>query len=149
MVKLVTVRLLPAIACTKHWHLHQLNVNNVFLHGDLDEEVYMSLPSSVRWKGETQVCKLHKSLYGLKQASRQWFIKLSTTLMQAGYQQSKAAYFLFVWSQGRKFTALLVYVDDVILAGNNLQEIEETNGEIQIEGPWSIEIVFGHRGSPF
>ena len=86
----------------------------------------MYLPPGFGRKGETRVCKLHKSLYGLKQASRQWFIKLSIALKDAGFHQSWSDYSLFVRSRQGNCIALLVYVDDVILAENNLQEIEET-----------------------
>ena len=86
----------------------------------------MTLPPGFERKGETRVCKLHKSLYGLKQASRQWFIKLFGALKAAGFHQSLSDYSLFIRSQHGNFLALLIYVDDVILAGNNLQDIENT-----------------------
>ncbi|KAL5570696.1 hypothetical protein UlMin_020293 [Ulmus minor] len=90
----------------------------------------MSLPPGFGRKGETRVCKLHKSLYGLKQASRQWFLKLSTTLKLAGFHQSKSDHSLFVRTCGNVFSALLVYVDDIILTGNNLQDIEDTKNHL-------------------
>ena len=70
------------------------------------------------------MCKLKKSLYGLKQASRQWNAKLTEVLLSSGYQQSKSDYSLFTKHDHTSFTAILVYVDDLVLAGNNLSEIQ-------------------------
>ncbi|GJV02811.1 retrovirus-related pol polyprotein from transposon TNT 1-94 [Tanacetum coccineum] len=106
---------------------------NDFLHGDLFEDVYMLLPMGYIRKGEniqdakfstSKVCKLKKSLYGLKQAPRQWFAKLSSALLSFGYQQSKADYSLFTKKNAEGFTAILVYVNDLIITGNDTSQIE-------------------------
>jgi len=121
--KLTTLRCLITIATTRNWFLHQLDVQNAFLHDNLHEEVYMDLPPELYRQGEIGVCRLNKSLYGLKQASRNWFSTFSYVIQKAGYQQFKADYSLFTKQRGSSFTALLIYIDDILLTGNDLREM--------------------------
>lgn len=122
--KLTTVRCLLAVAASRNWIIHQMDVHNAFLQGDLDEVVYMDIPLGLRRQGENLVCRLNKSLYGLKQASRNWFAKFSCVIQKAGFTQSKADYSLFTKSEGSTFIAVLIYVDDIIVTGNNAQTIK-------------------------
>ena len=107
------------MAAAQNWSLHQLDVHNAFLHKDLYEEIDMSLPPGFQRQGENLVCHLNKFLYGLKQASCQWIAKFSTTIQGAGFIQSKENYSLFTCKKGKSFVALLIYVDDILITGND------------------------------
>ncbi|XP_035541476.1 uncharacterized mitochondrial protein AtMg00810-like [Juglans regia] len=98
-----------------------MDVNNAFLYGDLDEEIYMRLPPGHPSSSLNKVCRLQKSIYGLKQALRQGNPKLSSSLIEFGFVQSKADYTLYTKTTTTSFIALLVYVDDIILMSSDPQ----------------------------
>ncbi|XP_076891316.1 uncharacterized protein LOC143542661 [Bidens hawaiensis] len=125
VVKMVTVRTVIAIVVQNNWPLYQLDVNNAFLHGNLNEDVYMALPEGFFSKNETKVCKLNKSLYGLKQAPRMWNEKLVSVLLEFGFLQSKFDHSMFVLNDKNVFIVLLVYVDDIVVTGNSKSEIDK------------------------
>lgn len=143
MVKMTTIGVLLSLAAINGWHLHQIDVNTTFLHGDSDEEVYIKPPLGLPLSNPKLVCELQRSLYGLKQASRQWNAKLTSTLLTYGYQQSKTDYSLFTKSTSTGCTMILVYVDDLVLAGNDLEEIQlDSKFSIKDIGPLKYFLVF-------
>lgn len=119
VVKMATITCILALASHKHWPVYQLDVNNIFLHGDLKEDVYMNVPLGFP-NPLNKVCKLNKSLYGLKQASRQWFAKLVEELNTQGFLQSKNDYNLFIKKTDHHITLAAVYIDDIILTGTDI-----------------------------
>lgn len=96
--KHVTIRLILTLALTNHWKIQQLDINNAFLNGFLDEEVYMDQPPGFSNGNSQLVCKLHKALYGLKQAPRQWFERLKGTLINFHFVASKCDSSLFTYN---------------------------------------------------
>ena len=128
VTKMVTIKVLLALTVIHGWSLTQLGVNNAFLHGDLHEEVYVSLPPSFHHVGKPlpndTVCKLHKSLYGLKQASRQWFSKFSNVLLEIGFKKSSSNSSLFIQVNGNSIVTLLVYIDDIVITRNYQNRID-------------------------
>nr|GEY67289.1 copia protein [Tanacetum cinerariifolium]GEY68239.1 copia protein [Tanacetum cinerariifolium] len=104
---------------SRQWHIHQLDVKNVFLHGHLTETVYMHQPPSFTDSTHLDyVCLLQKSLYGLKQAPHAWFQCFASYAIRVGFQHSKTDSSLFIYHRGVDTAYLLLYVDDIILTAS-------------------------------
>ena len=125
VAKLNTIRILLSLAVNLDQQLHQLDVKNAFLNGDLEEEVYMDIPSGLEKKMNiNKVCRLRKSLYGLKQSPQAWFDRFTKVVKKFGYSQCHADHTLFIkYSKKGKITIIIIYVDDIILTGDNEYEI--------------------------
>jgi hypothetical protein len=119
VVKPATIRLVLSIAFSRGWPLRQVDVSNAFLHGFLSEDVYMQQrPSFEDPRYLSHVCKLHCSPYGLKQSPRAWYARLSDRLSQLGFVPSKEDTSLFIFQQDGVQIFMLVYVDDIVIAGS-------------------------------
>jgi transposase InsO family protein len=120
VIKPATVRVVLAIAVHFNWSIRQLDISNAFLHGKLQEEVYMLQPQGfVHPDFPNHVCKLHKAIYGLKQAPRAWFNRLSDSLLEFGFTQSRVDTSLFLFHQGAVHLFILIYVDDILITGTH------------------------------
>ncbi|KAA0042921.1 Retrovirus-related Pol polyprotein from transposon TNT 1-94 [Cucumis melo var. makuwa] len=121
---MTSVRSLLAVAATKQWPLLQMDVKNDFLNGTLSEKVYMKPPPGT-YSPPHKVCLLRRALYGLKQAPRAWFATFSSTITQLGFTSSPHDIALFTRHTPQGIVLLLLYVDDMIITGNDPQAISD------------------------
>ncbi|SMR63630.1 unnamed protein product [Zymoseptoria tritici ST99CH_3D1] len=108
-----------ALAAKYDWHVHQMDVKTAFLYGNIDEVIYVELPPGYKIDGK--VCKLKKALYGLKQAPRIWYKTLINALASFGFEQCLHDTAVFK----KDNTFILVYVDDLLIAGPDIKQIED------------------------
>ena len=127
VVKPATVRTVLSIAVAQDWPVHQLDINNAFLHGTLAETVYCAQPSGfVDATKPDHVCRLNKSLYGLKQAPRAWYSRFADHLLRLGFVGSRADSSLFIYTRGTDIVYLLLYVDDIVLTASSELLLRQT-----------------------
>lgn len=125
VAKLNTARVLLSIATNLDWPLQQLDVKNAFLNGNLEEEVYMDPRPGFDEHFGSKVCKLKKSLYGLKQSPRAWFERFTQSVKNQGYVQAQSDHTMFIkHSNDGKIAILIVYVADIILTRDNVTEMD-------------------------
>nr|XP_016508857.1 PREDICTED: uncharacterized mitochondrial protein AtMg00810-like [Nicotiana tabacum] len=120
VVKPVTIRIVLAIAASKKWPVHQLDVKNAFLHDTLNELVYMKQPTCfVHLQFPHHVCRLNKALYGLKQALQAWFQRFTSLILCHGFKNSMSDSPLFIYKNNTDIAILLIYVDDILLIASS------------------------------
>ena len=118
--KYTSIRTLLAIANQLNLEVHQMDVSTAFLNGKLEEEIYMSQPEGYVKEGKEElVCKLNKSIYGLKQSSRCWFNTIDEFLENSGYTKSSSDPCIYIKREGEDITLIALYVDDLIPARNS------------------------------
>ncbi|KAI3680090.1 hypothetical protein L2E82_50682 [Cichorium intybus] len=120
VVKPATIRTVLSLSLSKAWSIRQLDVKNAFLHGELQETVYMHQPLGYRDRTHPDyVCLLRKSLYGLKQAPRAWYKRFADYVISLGFTNSKCDNSLFIYRKGSDMAYILLYVDDIILTASS------------------------------
>ena len=124
VIKPATVRTVLTLVARRRWSAHQLDINNAFLHGVLDEQVYaQQLAGFIDATHKDLVCRLSKSLYGLKQAPQAWYKRLASFLGSIGFKPTRSDNSLFVLREGSESVYLLLYVDDIMLTASSINTI--------------------------
>ncbi|RVW88410.1 Retrovirus-related Pol polyprotein from transposon TNT 1-94 [Vitis vinifera] len=127
----VNIRLVLGMVAVENLHLEQLDVKTTFLHGDLEEDLYMIQPEGFIVQGqENLVCKLRRSLYGLKQAPRQWYKKFDNFMHRIGFKRCEADHCCYVKSFDNSYIILLLYVDDMLIAGSDIEKINNLKKQL-------------------
>jgi hypothetical protein len=126
VAKFTSIRIMGALTAYFDLELHQMDVKTAFLNGHLEEEIYMSQPDGFIEKGnQGKVCKLKRSIYGLKQASRQWNILFDNSITSYGFSMMEGDHCIYFKIVGGNFTLLSLYVDDILIASNNKEMLLE------------------------
>jgi hypothetical protein len=127
VVRFASIRILLAIVAHMDLELHQMVVKTAFLNGELDEEIYIDQPKGFQVIGqERKVCRLQRSIYGLKQSSRQWYFRFHQAVTSNDFVMMEEDHCVYVKKSNTAFLILSLYVDDILPAGNDLNFLNAT-----------------------
>jgi hypothetical protein len=135
VVKPSTIRVIVSLAVTQGWSTRQIDIQNAFLHGVLEEEVYMKQPLGFEdsSKPSNFICRLKKTLYGLKQAPKAWHSRLTRKLHDLGFKSLVANTSLLVFRQKGLTIYMLIYVDDIIIVSSSNQAIDKLIQKLKVD----------------
>ena len=126
VVRFTSIRLILAIVASLDLELHQMDVKTTFLNGESEEEIYMEQPIGFIKEGhEHKVCRLMKSIYGLKQSSRQWYIHFHNVIISNDFTIIDEDHYVYNKRSKDKFVILSLYVNDILIAGNDKECVNE------------------------
>ena len=130
-----TIRMVIALAARNGWSVYQLDVKSAFLHGELNEAVFIEQPQGYEKKGEEhKVYKLKKALYGLKQAPRAWYSRIEAYFIKEGFERCSCDHTLFIKTgDGGKILIVSLYVDDLIFTGNDESMFVKFKNSMKLE----------------
>nr|KAJ0211662.1 hypothetical protein LSAT_V11C400220750 [Lactuca sativa] len=151
VARISTIKILLALVAIHNLVIHQMDVKSAFLNGDLDEEIYMKQPEGFVIPGnEHKVCKLKKSLYGLKQTPKKWHQKFDDVVLSNGFalnQADKCVYRIFDTSS--KGVMICLYVNDMLIYGTDLEEVDKTkkflSSGFEMKELGEAEVILGIR----
>ena len=124
VVMLKSIRILLSIAACLDYEIWQMDVKTAFLSGYLEESIYMMQPEGFVAKGQQQkVCKLLRSIYRLKQASRSWNLCFDETIKTYGFEKNVDEPCVYKYIKEKKVVFLVLYVDDILLIGNDVETL--------------------------
>ena len=127
VAKMDSIRLALAIAASRHWEVHHMDVKCSFLNGDLIEEIYMQQPQGFA-TDHSLVCRLRKSLYGIKQAPRAWYAKIDSFLLSLNFVRCKSDSNVYLKVINGSLMIIVLYVDDLLITGSSQPEIGSLKG---------------------
>ena len=124
------IRTIIALAAINDLHLHSVDISHAFINGDLEETIYMRQAEGFHKGASNRVCRLRKSLYGLKQAARQWNKKLHDTLLAMGFKRLESDRSIYIFFRGDVRIIIPVFIDDITFASSNRAAIDSTIKEL-------------------
>ena len=133
VARLDTIRLVLDVAAQNDWKVFQLDVKSAFLNGLLQEEIFVEQPEGfIEEFHEDKVYLLKKALYGLKQVPRAWYSRIDEHLLSLGFTRSLSEVILYVKKKENDFLIVSLYVDDLLVTGNNAKTVDESKQEMML-----------------